>query len=144
MVYTFINGRIYSSVSELPYGISASHLLLSLPIEFFSFAVIPVALLIVTGTFIERKRAQMYELMAVGAITVGAGLAMSSITPFYARYLLCVVPILIPIAAIPLSEYFKNKSTRVVILAIFITATIFLLIQAPQFYAHYFTQQYSC
>lgn len=143
MILTFINGRVYTGGTAMPYGIGFSKILLVLPFELFSFACIIFAILIVIGISINRN-IYTYEMITVSAVTIGIGLLMSVITPFYSRYLLCILPMLILVSAVPVSEYLKNKSIRTTIFSVQFLILFIFIIQYGQFIAHYFTQQYIC
>jgi 4-amino-4-deoxy-L-arabinose transferase-like glycosyltransferase len=143
MVVTFINGRIYTGGSVMPYGIGIAKILLILPFELFSFACIIFALLIVVGISINRN-AYTYEMITVSAVTIIIGLLSSVVTPFYSRYLLCILPMLVLVSAVPISDYLKEKPIRTILFLIQLICIIIFLLQYDQFLMHYYTQKYIC
>lgn len=143
MVLTFINGRIYTGELIMPYGLSILKILLILPFELFSFACIIFAFLIVIGLSTNRN-AYTFEMITVSTITIIIGLLSSTVTPFYSRYLLCILPMLVLVSAVPISEYLKEKPLRTILFSISIITIIIFIFQYDQFMMHYFTQQYTC
>jgi 4-amino-4-deoxy-L-arabinose transferase-like glycosyltransferase len=143
MLMTFINGRVYHDSAQMPYGINISQILLVLPFELFSFACIIFALLIVIGVSTNRN-AYTYEMLIVSTITIIVGLLSSIVTPFYSRYLLCILPMLVIVSAVPISEYLKDKPILTVKIILCAIIMIIFILQYDQFVMHYFTQKYIC
>lgn len=143
MILTFINGRVYTGDAVMPYGLNTIKILLVLPFELFSFACIIFALLIVISLSIYRN-IHSYEMIFVSIITVITGLLVSSVTPFYSRYLLCILPMLVIVSAVPISEYLKDKPIRTIMFCIQLIMLIIFIFQYDQFMMHYFTQKYIC
>jgi hypothetical protein len=142
MLYTFVQGRIYSSPSLLPYGVDAWNLLMLIPIEFFESTFLIFALLILMGLYVERANTAVVELSLIGVFTIFIGLALSFVTMMYARYLLYILPILFLIASCFLSEVLKNKSDKVVLSSVLIFTTLLFIMQYHAFVVSYTIQQY--
>ena len=142
MLYTFVQGRIYSSPSLLPYGVDAWNLLMLIPIEFFESTFLIFALLILMGLYVERANTAGVELSLIGVVTIITGLAISFVSPMYARYFLVLLPILFLIASCFLSEVLKNKSDRVVLSSVLIFTALLFIMQYHAFVVSYTIQQY--
>jgi 4-amino-4-deoxy-L-arabinose transferase-like glycosyltransferase len=145
MPFTLFAQRV-NSYGSVPYGLHVSQLIATIPVEFFNTAFPIIFLLLVFGINCDRKNKLMWELFAVGMLTVISGCILCGFTIFYARYLLTVSIIFVLLASIALPDIFNSDNTINIRNAGFILLlfSIIFIFQYPEFIAQYTTQKYIC
>jgi len=109
--YSILTGRTSGAIMAV--GNTIPQLILILPLEYFGYSFAIFFVLIGLAVWKYRDVRGVPVLVAIAVLTVTAQLAVSTVTPVFARYSLLLVPVVITVAMVPVSRFVRSDALPV-------------------------------
>lgn len=133
---------ISDRTTGLTYGMDIPTLLYVTPSEFFGSSYLLLIPAAIYGIY--KEYSVLFESATICYITIAVGMALSSYTPFFPRYYLPLISIVILFVAMGFYEHTKDLPLPNQYLIILLIVSAIFFLQCSDYISQYTIQKYSC